>query len=236
MALFTNIKLVRTITAIVIMSLLFIIPTCVGKHYKNQYNSQAVITALSNELTKTVNKYGQETSQKNVLVMSVSALKSIHASDSSEIGRLQKIVNKKTSSATALSSTTSGTLRGKPHISFKQDTIINYNLVCDTIYPVYKDTLRDQWTNITIEASKDSTVVKYTAYNEYNITQQTKKQGKWPFRKKVAVVTVQNLNPNTKTNGVSSFSVPEPKVGKAVAGGVVSGIVSGIILTLLLLK
>lgn len=197
-------------------------------------NSKTTIEAISTNIKKHRDKTGAEISEKELILSSYRALKALHVSDSSEIGRLQGIVNKNTMSATILKNSTSGHKSGTTEIVFIRDTIKGTALPCDTIYPTYKTKISDKWTNMKIAASKDSIQVDYKFFNEYEITQEFKKEGKWPFRHKVPEVRVRNLNPYTQTDQISSYAVQVPKQGKkliTVAGiSLGIGILTGFIL------
>lgn len=230
---------------IVIVLLIFVLMFTKGCRTSN-IQAELTIEALSSTLKKTIDKNGIETAEKRLILLDYKTLKKLHASDSSEIGRLQKIVNRYTLSATIVNTTTKGTLTGHSvNVTFgnKADSLPKltneqseaFGFPCDTIYPTYTDTLRDKWSDIAVAANKDSISVIYSVKNEFEFTQEYTKEGRWPFRKSVPVVKVRSLNPNTTTTGISSYAVPTKSTGKKVAGiGAIMlglGFIAGAILT-----
>lgn len=191
-------------------------------------------TALSTDMVKYRDKSGAEITEKALILSNYKALKAIHASDSSEIGRLQKLVKKSTISATIIRNQTTGTAAGTTSVTFvnNTDSLRNVTGPCDTIYPIYNYADSTKWADISVRATKDSTQVKYRFRNEYEITQENKKEGIWPFRRKTPVVMVRNLNPYTETTQISSYAVATPKNGAKTATltGVAAliGIIAGI--------
>lgn len=179
--------------------------------------SKSTVEALSNDIVKHIDKTGAEVSEKKMILSSYKALKSIHASDSSEIGRLKKLVNKNTISGTIISNNTSGHVTGHTEIVFLKDTSARASIPCDTVYPIYKDSVADKWAIVKTIATKDSIRTDYKIFNEYEITQELKKEGNWPFRRKVPTVKVRNLNPHTETTAIASYAVQVPKTGKKTA-------------------
>ena len=206
--------------------------------------SKSTIEAVSNEMTKYRDKSGLEVAQKQMILTSYKALKAIHASDSSEIGRLQKIIDKNTLSATILGNKTTGKVTGKTTVTFNQGNpknfivtdpkVIDIDYPCDTVYPTYRDSVSDKWATVETTANRDSIVTEYSIRNEYEITQEYKKVGKWPFRNKVPYIMVKNLNPHTETTEISSYAVQVPKTGKKMAivagASAVIGLIIGVII------
>lgn len=197
-----------------------------------------IIEALQSNIKKTIDKQGRETAEKQILITSVKQLKAAHASDSSTIGRLQKLVNKNTTSAVIIKNHTSGSLTGKnPSVSFgnKNDSFEKLTKI-DSCDVTYKDTLRDAWTEMAVTACKDSIHVDYTVKNQYEQTQGLGDlQGKFPFRYRAPVITTKNLNPHTKTDEISAWAVQVPNIKKkvtvAASIGGLTGLILGIFLT-----
>lgn len=185
--------------------------------------SKTINEALSSDLVKYRDKSGAETTEKALILSNYRALQAVHASDSSEIGRLQKLVKKGTISATIIKNQTSGTAAGTTHVTFVNtgDSLPNVTNPCDTVYPEYSYSDSTKWADISVKATKDSTQVKYKFRNEYEITQENKKTGVWPFRKTSPIVMVKNLNPHTETTQIASYAVQPPKTGGKTA--VISG-------------
>lgn len=193
--------------------------------------SQTINTSLSSDLVKYRNKAGAETTEKALILSNYKALQAVHASDSSEIGRLQKLVKKGTISATIIKNQTSGTAAGTTTVTFTSNPVTFVNTgdsvpnvttnPCDTVYPEYSYSDSTKWADISVKATKDSTNVKYKFRNHYEITQENKKTGVWPFRKTSPIVMVKNLNPHTETTQIASYAVQPPKTGRKTA--VISG-------------
>lgn len=191
-------------------------------------SAQSVNDALSGDVKKYRDKSGAEVTEKNLILGNYKQLQKIRASDSSEIGRLQKLVTKLTISVNILKSRTGGVSSGTTEVVFvpvtngnDDDSLMNVT-PCDTVYPIYKYQDSTKWVNLKVKASKDSTHVEYKVFNEYEISQEFKKTGIWPFRKQQPIVKVRNLNPNTETIGISSYAVQQPKNGGKIA--VITGV------------
>lgn len=199
----------------------------IGKLKQKITSGKITIEALSNTMVKYRDKNGAEVTEARLILSSYKDLKALHVSDSSTIGRLQNLVNKNTISATAIKNTTSGTITGKTKITFKNVSLGNnrdtlpiltevVTMPCDTVYPEYQDSITSKWANMNVLATKDSIKVDYTVFNEYEISQEYKKEGNWPFRKKVPIVKIKNLNPHTVTTEIASYAVQVPKTGKKI--------------------
>lgn len=218
--------------------LLLLIMIAFGYVFKNRAYSDIqnglMIQALQTGLKKTIDKQGRETSEKQILITSYKQLKAVHVSDSSVIGRLQKIITKNTTAAVIIQNHTSGHLSSHaPHVTFNDFT--DSLTKTDNCNPVFQDTLKDPWTNIKIYACKDSINADYTVTNEYAQTQEFgAKQGKWPFKYRQPVIRVKNLNPHTKTDEINAWAVQVPNIKKKVTTGITISLISGLILGLLI--
>lgn len=212
--------------------LLLLLAISLGYAVKNFHaranHQEMIIEALQGDLKKTVDAAGRETAEKKILISSYKDLKALHVSDSSEIGRLKKMVGKHTTSAAVINNATSGILTGSTSVVFVPgDTLKN---PCDTMHAVYTSTLTDEWGCIQVTASKDSTRADYTIRNEYQVTQELgDKQGKWPFRYRSPVLKVKNMNPHTTTDKISVWAVQTPNIKKKVATGACIGFLGGIL-------
>jgi hypothetical protein len=198
------------------------------EHKSDLAKKDLIINAVNGELRKSVDKQGRETTRANIIVASYKELQNIHATDSSEIGRLKKLVDKRTTSAIVVSSTTSGSVSGVTSITIVDSLQRN----CDTVFPEYKTSIHDKWQDFEITAKKDSIHLDYKIWNEYDYKQTIEKQGKWPFRKDVPIVQVLNLNPHTKTDKIASYAVDVPKSKNGrwfVAGGVTTAVIITVI-------
>jgi opacity protein-like surface antigen len=181
--------------AYIIMSLM---AKCQSDNYRDNMES-----FLLDSLHKTTNKLGQEISSRKVLKESYSDLKRQARSSNDEIKRLKSIVDKKTQTA----------------VIIKNHTIIKEIAKTDTIYkdvlgwPIYKTDKKDRWKEYSIVSGRDSTTLNIKLLNEYEIKHQWKKSH--------LELTVKNLNPNTYTDNIISYTVQErkKKIGLGVQAG-----------------
>jgi len=168
---------------------------------------QGLLDSVNDTLTKTINKKGQEKATTDLLLGSIKDLKSMHVADSSTIGKLQKMVDKNTMSATYLSNVTANHVDMKEQSVSMKDTVKKGGIIY--VYPEYKDTINDRWQNIKIRANKDSLHFDYKVFNEFDIKQEWKRNGL--FKRKTAEVSILNLNPHTETLVYKTFTVQENK-------------------------
>lgn len=197
-----------------------------------------LIDALPAAMVKHRDKDSAEITEKRLLLISYNQLKNIHASDSSEIGRLKKLVTKNTISATMVSTQTTGTLTGKPTVLFPlpgSEQGGGPDTTCKN-YPTYKDSLRDKWAKLDYTVNKDTGIVHYTVFNEFEFKQNFKKMGRFPFKEKVPVITARNLNPNTITTGISSYACAPAKTKQKTTAVAFISAVAGFVLAVFILK
>lgn len=187
-------------------------------NFKNMYN------ASSDSLHKTINALGHEKTTTALLHGSVENLKAINSSKDKALAELQKIVDKKTISATVLGTSTSNTVTSTTTV-ISHDTVVKKDTVY--IYPEY-ELKRDssKWHDISAKATRDSFSVHYKVFNEYEIKQSWQKQKglKKLFSSDVPVVSVLNLNPHTETRELKSFELKPKKHSwiKSFAEGVIA--------------
>lgn len=158
-------------------------------------------------LQKSRNNLDQEVSKRKLLLGSVSDFKKIHAADSSAIGKLQKLVDKHTISATYLSNTTGNNISSAINEVIDHDTVYKDNIAY--VYPEYRDTILNKWENFVMKANKDSFNLKYKVFNEFNLVQSWKRPK--PFKRRIPEATVTNLNPHTETVEMAAFTLKEDK-------------------------
>ena len=182
-----------------------------GCNGKDDGISQEMYDASQDSLHKTINSLGQEETKTKLLVGSVSDLEKLSSMKDSSIQRLIKLVNKKTISASVISSTTSNTTSTET-ISHSRDTLRGKDSLI-YIYPEYSKRDSNKWEQIYARANKDSFTVNYKIFNEFSFKQEWEKQkvkGKF-FKQKVAMAKITNLNPHTETRELKSFVVEPPK-------------------------
>jgi len=205
---------------------------------KDKYISKELFDASQDSLHKFRNSFGQEETKTKLLYGTISDLKKLDSSKDSSIQKLLALVNKKTISATVLSTATSITVSSSTAIVSK-DTVRKDSLIY--IYPKYKfnkgDTLKNKWEEIYATADKDSFNLHYKIFNEFNIThnryEKQKVKGRL-FKQKIPMVNVVNLNPKTETRELKAFAVEPPKQKKGIV--FVAGVLLGIIIKQTLLK
>ncbi|MDO9186928.1 MAG: hypothetical protein Q7W13_13020 [Bacteroidia bacterium] len=168
---------------------------------------QNLLNSVNDTLTKTINKLGQEKASTDLLLGTYKDFKAMHVADSSAIGKLKKLVDKLTISATYLSNVTGNTFVSTTQTIVLADTVkIDSILV---IYPEYKTKYENKWERFSITANKDSFAVDYKVFNEFNIVQEWKRNG--IFKRKTPEVSILSLNPHTETKELKTFTVKENK-------------------------
>jgi hypothetical protein len=183
--------------------------------------------ASTDSLHQVRNKAGQQVSTISILSGSIKDLKSIRASDSSSIGKLQKMVDDMTISATYLSTQTGNKFAAATEkiLYVKGDTVVTRrdSIIYKNVYPEYPADYSNKWEKFHILAGKDSIHVEYKVFNEFDIKQEWQKPGL--FSRKIPVATITNLNPHTETLDMRTFTLQENKgnrirdVGMGAAGG-----------------
>lgn len=191
---------------IYIASILFILVAWNGSCKKNKTNSE-LINSVNDTLLTYKNKNNQNEAKISVLYASRKELLSISSAKDSTIKKLQKLVKESgpsTTSATVFSGTTIGSITGST-ISANKDTVYKDSIAY--IYPEYQFTDSTKWHKFKITMCKDSTNLFYKINNQYSyITRYEKPKGF--FSKKIPIVTVTNLNPNTTTTELRTWQVP----------------------------
>ena len=192
-----------------------------GKDFETMYN------ASQDSLHKKRNKDGTEETTTALLYGSVASLKKLHADDSSAIGRLQKLVDKLTISATVFSTATTNTISSATTV-VPHDTVIKGDSIL--IYPEYRTKFKNKWEDFDVRANRDTILVNYKVFNDFSFEQKWERQ-KW-YKAKVPVITVKNNNPKTETTELKSFTVKPKKHSrlKNIGAGIVIGAVGGFII------
>lgn len=166
-------------------------------------NSLTQVTESANDtITRIKNKLGQEEAKTLVIQGTIEDLKLIHASDSSELGRLKNIVNKHTVSATTATTNTNNSISSATQIVYLHDTL---EFPCDTIFPEYITKYENKWEKFDVKAGKDSIKIDYTVFNEFSVVQEFEKKGNVFNRKYIPVLMITNNNPHTTTLNAKSF-------------------------------
>lgn len=192
-----------------------------GKDFETMYN------ASQDSLHKKRNKDGTEETTTALLYGSIASFKKLHADDSSAIGRLQKLVDRLTISATVFSTATANTIHSAttviPHdVVTRGDSIL--------VYPQYSTKFKNKWEDFDVTANRDTFLIKYKVFNDFSFEQKWERP-KW-YKSKVPVITVTNNNPKTETTELKSFTVKPKKHSrlKNIGAGVIIGAVGGFFL------
>lgn len=215
---------------VIIIMVFLLLRGCQDKNYRiDEINS--MYTAANSQILRYKTKTGLDSIRKMVLLGDVYTLKSMNAAGNKEIERLQRMVNKNTISATVIGTTTSGTASGNTTVSVppgssasdtaitpallalikKMSCSLKLDTACFPTYTLLGDT-SDKWISLTGFANSKGFKLNYHVFNDYEITQEFKKEGKWYNRVNVPYITVTNLNPHTITTKIQSFAVaPAPK-------------------------
>lgn len=213
----------------------FLIKGCNNNPFDtSKYISKELFDASQDSLHKSRNEFGEEETKTKLLQGTISDLKNLSSSKDSSIQKLIKLVNKKTISASVLSNTTAGTITSSTSVTSK-DTLRKDSLIY--LYPTYvMKPVVTRWDSVSAVATKDTFLVKYKIYNDFNFTQEYEKKkvkGKI-FKSKVAIVKVVNLNPKTETKELKSFAVTQPSQKKGLIFS--TGIILGIVLRQIIFK
>ncbi|HEY0029135.1 MAG TPA: hypothetical protein VGC65_00140 [Bacteroidia bacterium] len=188
---------------------------------------EAMYNASADTLHQVRNKLGQEETSTALLYGSVSVLKKVRAADSSAIGKLQKLVDRLTISATYLSNVTENSISSGTDAVIIHDTVKGADGI-SYVYPEYRDTIRNKWENFVIAATKDSFHLDYKVFNEFNLTQSWERQGF--LKRKKPITTITNLNPHTETKEIATFTIKEDKSNR-LRDGLIGATVGALLVT-----
>lgn len=185
------------------------------KSCENNNITTNLYEATQDTLTTTRNKYGQQENKIGILeATNENQFLNIKTNDSTII-HLQNQVKKykgKLQSATFTSTETLDTGTTIVVIT-SADTIIGKDSLV-YIYPKYETEWDEKWSKGEIIARRSGIFRKILTKNEYEFTQGLEKRTKGIkgiFKKREPVVTMTNLNPNTVTKELRTFTVKTPK-------------------------
>lgn len=169
------------------------------------------------------NKYGQQEGEIEMLVASNEKYLLDMESRDSTIIKLQSVVKDykgKLSSASVIGvSTTSG---GTTTTIITRVDTVRSPLGEVTVYPTYQTSWDTRWSKGFIIATKDTIQRQDSIRNEFEITQGFKKRNGL-FKPRVPVVNIKNLNPNTVTNELRSFTLKEEQKRFSIGVGIMHG-------------
>ncbi len=209
----------KLIERIVLYPLIVILAFLLFRSCERSKGLQDLQTALNDTLSQTRNKLGQQ-------VTSISVLQSEREKDflklqskDSTVKALQLLVKNykgKVQSATVASTETTDSGASKT-----TETVDTVRLAQKwELRPVYKTEWKERWSEGTIEAHFDSIHRNIKIKNEFTFTHGTKRN---LFKKDVLKVEMTNLNPNTVTTELRSYSVSMPKKRFSIGVGVSAG-------------
>ena len=211
------------LSAIIVIAILILLLNRSCRKNERLDDMQDMYSAINDTLIKTRNDLGQEVTTRTVLYSDIATLKRMVGIRDSTVLALQKIINKNTNTATILVTTTAATAIGETDTIILRDTIrINDSIAL--IYPEYKKTFKDKWYWANVSSNKDSTILKFQVFNEFDIIHEWKRSS--IFKQKSLLIQVTNKNPYTETNNIQSFVVKQKKSNKLLifAGGITIGI------------
>ncbi len=191
-------------------AIILILAVCLRAGCRETKRADNLITlyeSAQDSLHKERNIQGQEKASNALLYSAVADFKKMKAADSSAIGKLQRMVDKLTISATYLSNVTSNNFTAPIQYITSGDTVIIDSITY--VYPQYTTCYSDKWERFSIKADKDSFAVEYKVFNEFNLVQAWKSNG--IFKRKTPEVSILNLNPHTETKELQTFTVKEDK-------------------------
>lgn len=170
--------------------------------------TESLLVSANDTLTKTINKHDQEKASTDLMLGTIKDFKAMHVADSSSIGKLQKLVDKLTISATVLSNVTGNTIASATETITIHDTVIQKD-GSKLIYPEYLDSIKNKWEDFKLSANKDSFHLDYKVLNEFDLKQTWQRNGL--FKHKTAIAEITNLNPHTQTLEYKTFTLSENK-------------------------
>lgn len=194
-------QIIPYIIAIILAFLLF-------KSCERANTLQDLQTSLNDTISQYRNKHGEQVSTISVLQTEREKDFLNMKSKDSTVKALQKAVKNykgKVQSATVASTETTDT--GKTVTIVKHDTVYTSSNSI-SLKPVYSTSWSERWSEGTIEAHFDTIYRSIKTKNEFTFTHGTKRN---LFKKDVLKVEMTNLNPNTFTTELRSYSVTMPK-------------------------
>lgn len=168
---------------------------------------ESLYNAASDTLHQTRNELGQQMTTTQTLHGSIDDFKKLHAADSSALAHIQKMVDNLTLSATYLATATGNVVNTTPQVIEDRDTVWHDSVAY--VYPEYKTTWENKWERFNIRSNKDSTIVDYKVFNEFELAQKWRRNGL--FKRKTLESSILNLNPHTETKEYKTFTVKEDK-------------------------
>lgn len=196
---------------------------------KRENTKDNLYAASQDTLKLSRNKLGEQ--EASIAIFSVTNQKQFLElkSNDSTINKLKQLVrsDKHISSATVITNQTSENFTQKATV-IRVDTVKSQNGI-EYIYKEDSIHRINKWEDILIKVNRDSISVKYKIFNEFDIAQTLQSSG-W-FKDKIPIIKVLNLNPNTETKELRTFTIKTQsnKVKNTMIGGAL-GLVVGYLL------
>ena len=190
---------------------------------RNNNSLQDTYRAMADSLRVTEDALGRETAKISIITgNSRRDLLRIQSKDST-IKALQAMIkeNRGIVAATILSNTTAHNIASNSQI-LPGDTVWEGDTI--KIYPTYWTIYKNKWEDFNIMANRDTIEVDYKVFNHYEISQAYEKPKNGFFVRKVPTITIHNLNPNTITTELRSFTIKEKKRKVTLGAGVYGGL------------
>jgi hypothetical protein len=216
--------------AIIFLLILFLFQQC-----NQNKNLESIIQSQYDTLVVKRNAEGKEVASRQVFVATIEQMKMLSGSKDSLISELQKTITKQTVSLTILKTKTHERNTSPTVIINGTDTGQIDTTRISRFYGTYTSKGFSKWSEYTIVAGPDTTILDYISFNQFSIKQEWQKQKglKGFFQPKVLQVSITNDNPHTETIGVQSWHIPLQKkyTGLKIFGtGVVIGVGMGYLL------
>ncbi len=218
-------KLYNILSIAIVLILFFLLfRTCESKE-----NFEKIVEASKDSLTTWRDKNGLEHAKISVLEGSVSDLKKLNSQKDSSLRKLQAIVDKKTTMAIVLNTTTHNKGKGKTTVIVDSS---EHHIVFDTVHQgdcppcpklTYTTTVNEPWLKGNIIATRDSFHYDLKTFNEYNIVEKREREKFW--KEKTLKIEITNKNPNTSTTGIKAWVDQKPKVRRGIIFGL--GVIAG---------
>lgn len=197
-----------------LIALLFLLKHCNGKQAELIRVQNQV---LNDSLIVTTNKYHQQTAKTGLILSEYSTFKKLTFAKDDSIGKLlQKLVNRRTISATvATTEMAIDIVEPTDEVTFEQEG--------DTCNPTYVFSDTTEYRQMNIVADRDSFRIKQRMFERLEFTQEF---SKWNlFKPTVATTSFKNYNPEVTITGLRSYTTECNCKGKFWTGFVLGAIV-----------
>jgi len=192
---------------LVYISLILVCCLFLWKGCREKYTFENMLVATEDSLYQSRKELSRQITTTTLLYGKISDFKTLHASDSSALGKLQKLVDKLTISATYLKTVTDNKFSAVTQNITARDTIKKDSSIY--VYPEYSTCYSNRWERFIAKANKDTFNIEYKVFNEFELSQKWKRNG--IFKRKTPIAEITNLNPHTETLEYKTFTIREDK-------------------------